>query len=347
MIRKIALIGLVVGLLAGLTMVSRIALAAPGDLLGTVNLPGNGTCNVAGTFDGTYYMAVQGDGCVGTTIGVYQPPAGGNGNATLVATKSVVDGGGNPVNISALSWDAGRGRVWAAYDDVVWLIDVGDPTVGGNALATFQFNCGVGGIHLVDGLAHDAGDDTLYYSPDVDLNVYQFSLGTGGNPPLGTLMNTVAPKPQPTPGVTPTPDGRVSGVAIGAGNSLYIGRNGAAEIRRVDKTTGDFVSTFATTSGRVEDLVCDPVTYAPLEAILANDAYMALYEAFEVETGTCPMAGEEPPPRTVGGITDFFVDSADSSAGSALSFGGYIAIALAAAIVVVGGWHMRRRWAAK
>jgi hypothetical protein len=42
----------------------------------------------------------------------------------------------------------------------------------------------------------------------------------------------------------------------------------------------------------VEDLVCDPVTYAPLEAILAKDAFNGLYEAFEVETGTCPLVGE-------------------------------------------------------
>lgn len=81
----------------------------------------------------------------------------------------------------------------------------------------------------------------------------------------------------------------VSGVAIGGGNTLYIARDGAAEIRRVDKTTGAFISSFATTSGRVEALTCDPVTYAPLEAILANDAFQGLYEAFEVETGTCPL----------------------------------------------------------
>ena len=38
-------------------------------------------------------------------------------------------------------------------------------------------------------------------------------------------------------------------------------------------------------------MTCDPITYAPKEAILAKDAYSSLYEAFEVETGTCPIAG--------------------------------------------------------
>lgn len=265
-----------------------VALAAPGDLIATVTLPGNSTCNVGLAFDGTYVMAIDDGNCAGSQIGIYTPPAG-NGAATLVATKTVKDATGNPVAISAIDWDPTRGMLWGGLANDVYLIDIGDPTVSGDALATFQFNPNVGGIGLTDGIAWDANDDTLYYSPDVDLNVYQFSLGTGGNPPLGTLMNTVTPKD--ANGVA---DGDVSGVAIGAGNSLYIGRNGNAEIRRVDKSTGDFISTFATTAGRVEDLLCDPVTYAPNEAILAKDAYSSLYEAFEVEPGTCPLAGSEP-----------------------------------------------------
>jgi Ca2+-binding RTX toxin-like protein len=223
--------------------------------------------------------------CPSAELQVYMPPPGGNGAATLVATKGLVDSAGAPVSISALEWDADRGMVWGAYANEVWLIDIGDPGVSGNALATFQFNAGVGGLALVDGLAHDPADDTLYYSPDEDCCVHQFSLGTGGNPPLGTLLKTIMPK-----NASGASDGRVSGVAVGSGNSLYIGRDGAAEIRRVDKTTGDFISQFATTAGRVEDLACDPITYAPKEAILAKDAFNALYEAFEVETGTCPLA---------------------------------------------------------
>jgi Ca2+-binding RTX toxin-like protein len=262
------------------------ALAVPGDLLGTVALPGNGGCSVAGTFDGTHYLTIQSENCVSDSLQVFEPPVGGNGTATLVATKSIVDGSGNPIQISALAWDPGRGMVWGAYADEVWLIDIGDPTVTGDAVATFQFNPGVGAF-LIDGLAYDDGDDTLYHSPDAVCEVYQFSLGTGGNPPLGTLMNTITPKN--AAGVS---DCLVSGVAIGSDNTLYIGRDGAAEIRRVNKTNGNFVSQFATTSGRVEDLTCDPVTYAPKEAILAKDAFNGLYEAFEVEPGTCPLPAQ-------------------------------------------------------
>jgi uncharacterized repeat protein (TIGR01451 family) len=190
------------------------------------------------------------------------------------------------VSISALAWDPSRDLAWGAYADEVWLVDVGDPTVTGNALATFQFNPNVGGASLIDGLAYDAIDDTLYHSPDVDCNVYHFSLGTNGNA-LGTLLNTVTPK-----NAAGASDCLVSGVTVGSGDTLYIGRDGDAEIRRIDKTTGDFISQFATTAGRVEDLTCDPVTYAPKEAILAKDAFSSLYEAFEVEAGTCPLPGD-------------------------------------------------------
>lgn len=277
--KNIILITGIIGVILSIVLV----LAAIGDLLGTVNLVGNGNCAVAGTFDGTYYMTMQGGfgvGCAGSVLQVFQPPVGGNGNAVLVASKNIVDASSNPVSVSALAWDAGRGQVWGAYAGNVYLINIGNPAVSGNAVATLQFTTNVGGIALIDGLAYDASDDTIYYSPDVNCNVYHFNSTTG------TLLNTVTPK-----NANGVSDCQVSGVVVGTNNTLYIGRDGAAEIRRIDKTTGNFISQFATTSGRVEDLTCDPVTYAPKEAILAKDAYNSLYEAFEVEPGTCPLAG--------------------------------------------------------
>jgi hypothetical protein len=257
--------------------------AAPGDLLATVNLPGNGSCSVNGTFDGTYYITVD---CSDDVLQIYTPPPG-DGAATQVSTKNVVDAGGSPVIVGGLAWDPTRNMLWAAYADNVYLIDIGNPTVSGNAVATHQFVAGVGGIDRVDGMAYDSSDDTLYMSPDVNLNVYHLST-------TGTLLNTVTPK-----NAAGQPDGAVSGVVVGSDNTLYIGRSGDEEIRRIDKTTGNFISSFTSTSGRVEDLTCDPVTYAPLEAILSKDAFNALYEAFEVEAGTCPLQGPAPPVPSV------------------------------------------------
>jgi len=268
-----------------------IAYAAPGALLATVTLTPampSGT-SVGGTFDGTNYISVLAGG---TTLYVMTPPAG-TGSATLVASLPIVDSiSGTPVSISAVAWDPTRNKLWGAYSNKIYLIDISGP----NAVAEFKFNPNVGGLSLVDGLAYDSNDDTLYYSPDVDCNVYQFNT-------TGTLLNTVTPKN--SAGVS---DCKVSGVAVGAANTLYIGRDGDAEIRRINKTTGDFISQFATTSGRVEDLTCDPVTYAPLEAILAKDAYNGLYEAFEVEPGTCPLPEEPIQGRMTGGGSVFTED---------------------------------------
>ncbi|MGH7381033.1 MAG: vWA domain-containing protein [Candidatus Methylomirabilales bacterium] len=258
------------------------AFAAPGDRLGTVNLVGIGSQSVSITFDGTYYIVpLSGSGWASDTLSIYQPPASGAGDATLVATKSL------PVRIGAVAWDPNRGKVWGAYDSKVWLIDVGDPTVSGDATATLQFNSNVAG-QVVDGLAYDGSNDTLYYSPDQSCCVYHFSLGTEfnpANPPLGELIDLVEPKN--ADGIA---DGNVSGVVVGSGNTLYIGRPGGNEIRRVDKSTGAFISQFAALSASawVEDLTCDPITYSPKEAIVVK--YLKpLYEAFEVDPGTCPL----------------------------------------------------------
>lgn len=275
--------------------------AAPGTLLSTVNLPGNGSCSVAGTLAatsfGTHYITINSNGCSGTTIGVYSPCVGNPCNAALVATKTLTN------TISGLAWDPGRTTstnvmLWGMHAGNVYLLDLGDPTVSGPVVSqTFLCNSGIGGFSLTDGLAYDASDDTLYESPDVNLSAFQLSLGTMGNGPACTLLNTISP--QNAAGVT---DGSVSGVAIGANQTLYIGRNGFAEIRQVNNPSGTFIGQFATTAGRVEALTCDPITYAPTEAILAKDAYNSLYEAFEVEPGTCPLptSCEDPSPRTQG-----------------------------------------------
>src|SRR5438477_2316608 len=109
-----------------------VAYAQPGTTLGTVALPGNGTCSVAGSFDGTYYITVNTSSCSGTTIGIYQPPPLGNGVATLVSTKAVVDASNNPVTISAVDWDSSRSLLWAvigASAGRAYLINLGNKTV--------------------------------------------------------------------------------------------------------------------------------------------------------------------------------------------------------------------------
>jgi len=337
--RKLLLAGLVLAIaLVGVGWRTPASEAAPGDLLATVTLPAMPAgAAVGGTFDGIHYISVM---TGGDTLYWMTPPPGISGAATLAFSKPIIDDGvGNPVQISAVAWDARRtNKLWGAYGNSIYLIDIS----GVNAVATLKFSPGFGG--LIDGLAYDSSDDTLYYSPDMNCCAYHYSLGTDffPNPALGTLMNTVTPKN--SLGVA---DGFVSGVVVGSGNTLYIGRNGAAEIRRVDKTTGAFISQFATTFGRVEDLTCDPVTYAPQEAVLAKDASNRLYEAFEVEPGTCPL----PAPPGVGGTAELVAGSdgpasaADSAGSSAPLYAALAGFVAAAALALTGGgWYARRRW---
>jgi len=284
--KKVKSIGLTASLVAAFALTGNMspAVAAPGDLLATVTLPGNGGSvggsTVPGGPSGIVYIAPR--AFVTGTWDIYLPPPGpGAQVAALLATKTFVDGEGNPVAVSCGTWDPKRNVLWVANTGMpgpVHSVDLGDLTASGTALATFEFNSNVGGASLCDGIAYDEGSDTLWISPDVNLSVFEFAL------PGGAPLNTVSP--ENAAGVA---DGAVSGVTIGSGDTLYIGRNGFAEIRLVDKTTGNFISQFATTSGRVEDLSCDPVTYAPLSAILSKDAFNGLYEAFEVEADTCPL----------------------------------------------------------
>jgi hypothetical protein len=260
--------------------------AAPGASLGVVTLPGNGSCSVGGSFDGTFYITVNSSGCSSNILGIYKPPAGGNGAAMLVSTKTVVDAANplNPVNLSAVEWDAGRGLLWGVFGSTAgkaWLINLGDKTVTGTVQATLAFNYNIPGIQLIDGLAHDPVPDLLHISPDVSAGWWTFSS-------TGTAMGMVTVK-----NANGQADGLVSGLAIGASNTMYVARNGTGEIRRVNKSNGNFVSGFVTVNNRVEDLTCDATTYAPKEAILAKDAFGSSYQAFEVEPGTCPQI-EEP-----------------------------------------------------
>jgi hypothetical protein len=258
---------------------ARAAEAVPGQSRGVVTLPGNGACSVGGTHDGTYYITVNTNSCSGTVIGIYQPPPTGAGPAVLVSTKTL------PVTVSAVDWDRSRNLLWGVFGSTggqAYLINLGDKTMSGPATATLQFTYNIPGFSLIDGLAWDPTDDTVWISPDVDCNVQHFTA-------TGTHLGAIQPK-----NAAGVADCTVSGVAIGAANTLYIGRNGTGEIRRVSKTDGSFVSTFATANFRIEDLVCavhPQLVGGPIEAILAKDAFGSSYEAFEVEAGTCP-----PPP---------------------------------------------------
>lgn len=211
---------------------------------------------------------------------MYDPPPG-TGSATLVAEKDIVDGGGNSVELSSMDWDSGRGLMWGVSGDV-WRMDFSDPTdPTEDVVVTSEFTHS--GPSFIDGFAFDGSDDTFWVSGDVDQTIFHHALD-------GTQIGTVQPKNSNGDNVG------VSGVAIGADingrPTLYIGKHGPEKILRVFADDGTFISDFAVEVGfRIEDLACDPNTYAPKESLITKSAFEGRYKAFEVEPGTCLLSG--------------------------------------------------------
>jgi len=180
-------------------------------------------------------------------------------------TKTVPTG----FTLYSLSWDAGRTKLWACAGGQVYLLDKD------SGASTFMFNG-----ECFDGLAYDATDDTLYMSFDANCPIYHRRASDGG------LIRTIS---------CTIPN---SGIVVGNPDLLYLGGNGDSNIYKYNKG-GDQLGVFAHPGGRVEDLTCDPDTFAGKHAIWSKDAYDNTVTAFEVDLGTCFAGGGVPPPRSV------------------------------------------------
>ncbi len=201
-----------------------------------------------------------------------------------------------PMSFGAISYDLSRQKLWGGTDMSgnplsVYLID---PVTGS---CTNMFTMSVAGCcGFCDGIAIDDNGQTIWVSDDVANFIEHWNVS--GVPFLiGTLY----------PDSSGTSIGQISGIAIGKGDRLYLGRDGLSKITAVTKSTGAFISEFATTYGRVEDLECDLTTFAPKEVLWSKDAYLDFVEAFEVEDGTCVCGGGAIPTLTEWGMIIFCV----------------------------------------
>lgn len=276
--------------LSGLTAISGSATAAAGDSLGTVDLPNTDSFGVGITFTGDHVIAPN--SITSTELDIYEPPAGGDGTATHVATKTL------PELVGGIEWDPSREKLWATEgtDGEFWLVDIGNPTVTetlDSADMTLQFTLPSGKRGWPpDGLARDGSDDTLWWSYNNSGAVWKLATADGSE--LREIIPEINDAGDPL--------AYISGVAVGADKddrpTLYLGDNeteaGADvnKIVRVFADDGENIQTFTDVEFRVEDIVCDPVTYEPSEALLVRDGTQ--YQAFEVEQGTCPIAGCDP-----------------------------------------------------
>ena len=203
-----------------------------------------------------------------------------------IASIPLTDAAGNSISIGAIAWDESRQMIWGGTDSeytvVVHLIN---PNTG-ICIPIFTMNSRTFGF--CDGIAFDGSDNSIWVTDDVSDNIEHWDVSGIDASGAGTASFIVSIIPTDASGATL---GLISGVSVGKGDILYIGRNGAGEIVRTTKA-GVYVNKFATVTGRDEDLECDLITFAPKEVLWSRDAYTQIIEAFELEEGTCVCGGE-------------------------------------------------------
>ncbi len=211
-----------------------------------------------------------------------------------LGSVALADVNGNSISFGALAWDESRGMIWGGTDNrahkplSVYLIN---PTTG---LCTYIFTMKTPGCcGFCDGLAFDGTDNSIWVSDDIATFVEHWDVSGIDASGSGTSSYIGAIYPIDASG---NPMDKISGVAVGRGDLLYLGRNGYGQIVKVTKS-GAYLGHFATATGRDEDLECDLISFAPLEILWSRDAYIDIIEAFEVEPGTC----------ICGGVGDYYV----------------------------------------
>ena len=268
-------------LLGTVTLVLSIGLATPqafaaeGDVQSSLVCAGTG---VGVAFDGTNLWWVK--GLTSTTLG--RCDTAGNVLADVPITGLQVGD-----LISTLSYDASRNLFWAITGNSSPTRSIYQIALDGTA--TFQYDLNVPGLSLVDGIAYDGEDDSLWISPDVNPSIWHF------NAIDGALI--AGPIAIPDSATLQAAEAQVgfncgnSGVAAGTG-ILYLGFNGCNVIQKHNKADLSLISAFVLNgAARVEDLECDNVTFAGFDVIWSKDAFDTDLIAFEVPQGTCPVGG--------------------------------------------------------
>jgi hypothetical protein len=259
--------------------------AAPGDVLATITVPNISLscCGIGIAVDcedpanlyytNTYETNLHKMDKVGTHI-------------STVALTDVADN--SSISFGAISWDETRQKLWGGTDNSgdpvsVYLID---PSTG---VSKHIFTVSTAWIGFTDGIAFDGSDNSVWVTDDVTDWVEHWDVSSVDASGVGAAVQLTTIFPKDAAGNALT---QISGVAVGKGNILYLGRNGLGKITRVHKD-GSFDSEFTTVGGRDEDLECDVVSFAPKEVLWSKDAYNDQVDAIEVEDGTCECPGGE------------------------------------------------------
>jgi hypothetical protein len=290
---------------------SGAGVAAPGDIIADVDASpsagGDALFGVSVGFDGNFLYYTNFNDTVLHRIDV--PPAGGPTPATGHTDFPIV---GAASGINAFSYDATRDVFWAAGGDGVSIYQITNPTTNlGMAIATLQYmvdpigdrpgNCdnGFGCPSLIDGLAYDGQDDTIWYSPDASQRIYHYDTDADIDS-TAVLLGAIDVNDPPNDMVPECGFNYSSGVAAGL-NVLYLGADGCPFYFRYSKT-GVKQAAFPYNFERSEDFECDDVSYN-VDVIWARDAFDGHLRAFEQPTGTCTFGGGVVPPILKGRMT--------------------------------------------
>ncbi|SRR6266508_144267 len=270
----LALLGLVGALLVVVPLGP--ASAAPGDKIADIT-PFDAGGGVSVAFDGTHLFYTQFSGTVLHRIGT----DGVSDHLDAPITDSAT---GSPVGIDAFSFDATRGLFWGASGtDIYQLSPSGSATLQFSVAGNLPGDCdnGFGCLDLVDGLAYDASDDSIWYSPDASQRVYHFSTA-------GALLGFFDVNDPPNDMLAECGFNYNSGIAAGL-TSLYLGADGCPHYFRYSKA-GLKEAAFAYEGERAEDFECDDVTFA-VDVMWVRDAFDGHIRAFEIPEGTCAFGG--------------------------------------------------------
>jgi hypothetical protein len=262
------------------------AAAAPGDLIADVDATTAGaTFGVSVAFDGQFLYYTNFNGTLMHRIDV--PPPGSS-----VATGHVVFPIAGTSGINAFSWDNTRQQFWGAGTDGQSIYLLTKPTTTTPmSTGTLMFvttpaqrpgNCdnGFGCIPLIDGLAYDGIDDTIWYSPDASQRVYHYeTFAVGGMAVLAAPVPGYMDVNDPPNDMAPQCGFNYSsGVAVG-GPDLFLGADGCDFYFQYSKT-GTKLAFFPYTASRAEDMECDNVSYS-VSVIWVRDANDGHLRAFE------------------------------------------------------------------
>src|SRR5437868_7735900 len=147
--------------------------AATGDLLRTITVTPAPACDgfvltVGIAFDGSELMV----SCYYNNVVTRVDPANGNNLGSYTITGMLPGDGG----IGAMSWDGDASQLWIASSQAdpqhVYRVKL-DKTFS-TGIATLAFTHTLGGDALVDGLAYDGTDKSIWFSPDVSDTIWHY-----------------------------------------------------------------------------------------------------------------------------------------------------------------------------